>query len=198
MTILGEITLVTGGARSGKSAFAESLFDTEAVINYIATNCSVQDDEMKRRVSSHQQRRPENWQTTETYLVVADVIEQLQVSGHVLDCATMLTTNYFFDLMKERCGEDFKIVDKEIAKLTEREKETFEVEILSEWCKIIKAAKQSRSDLIVVTNEVGLGIVPENAFSRWFRDVLGRVNQVLGKEADAVFLVIAGIPMKIK
>lgn len=72
-----------------------------------------------------------------------------------------------------------------------------EGEILNEW-KNTTTAKSSQADLVVVTNEVGLGIVPENAFSRWFRDVLGHVNQSLGKEADAVFLVIAGIPMKIK
>ncbi|MGL9728002.1 bifunctional adenosylcobinamide kinase/adenosylcobinamide-phosphate guanylyltransferase [Enterococcus sp. DIV0756] len=195
---MGEITLVTGGARSGKSAFAESLLDTEAEINYIATNCSAQDPEMATRVSLHQQRRPKNWQTTETYLVVADVIEQAQVSAHLLDCATMLTTNYFFDLMKERFGEDYAVIDEEIMKLSEKDKAVIEGEILNEWEKILTTAKKNQADLVVVTNEVGLGIVPENAFSRWFRDVLGYVNQSLGKEADAVFLVIAGIPMKIK
>lgn len=195
---MGEITLVTGGARSGKSAFAESLLDTEAEINYIATNCSAQDPEMATRVSLHQQRRPKNWQTTETYLVVADVIEQAQVSAHLLDCATMLTTNYFFDLMKERFGEDYEVIDEEIMKLSEKDKAVIEGEILNEWEKILTTAKSSQADLVVVTNEVGLGIVPENAFSRWFRDVLGHVNQSLGKEADAAFLVIAGIPMKIK
>lgn len=195
---MGEITLVTGGARSGKSAFAESLLDTEAEINYIATNCSAQDPEMVTRVSLHQQRRPKNWQTTETYLVVADVIEQAQVSAHLLDCATMLTTNYFFDLMKERFGEDYAVIDEEIMKLSEKDKAVIEGEILNEWEKILTTAKKNQADLVVVTNEVGLGIVPENAFSRWFRDVLGHVNQSLGKEADAVFLVIAGIPMKIK
>lgn len=195
---MGEITLVTGGARSGKSAFAESLLDTEAEINYIATNCSTQDDEMATRVMLHQHRRPKNWQTTETYLVVSDVIEQSNVSAHLLDCATMLTTNYFFELMKERFGNDFTVIDEEITKLSEKEKMAIEAEILNEWYKILKAAKKAQSDLVVVTNEVGLGIVPENAFSRWFRDVLGLVNQSLGKEADAVFLVVAGIPMKIK
>lgn len=195
---MGEITLVTGGARSGKSAFAESLLDTEAEINYIATNCSTQDDEMATRVMLHQHRRPKNWQTTETYLVVSDVIEQSNVSAHLLDCATMLTTNYFFELMKERFGNDFTVIDEEVTKLSEKEKMAIEAEILNEWYKILKAAKKVQSDLVVVTNEVGLGIVPENAFSRWFRDVLGLVNQSLGKEADAVFLVVAGIPMKIK
>lgn len=195
---MGEITLVTGGARSGKSAFAESLLDTEAEINYIATNCSTQDDEMATRVVLHQHRRPKNWQTTETYLVVSDVIEQSNVSAHLLDCATMLTTNYFFELMKERFGNDFTVIDEEITKLSEKEKMAIEAEILNEWFRILKAAKKAQSDLVVVTNEVGLGIVPENAFSRWFRDVLGLVNQSLGKEADAVFLVVAGIPIKIK
>lgn len=195
---MGEITLITGGARSGKSAFAESLLDTEAEINYIATNCTAQDEEMKNRVLLHQKRRSKNWQTTETFLDIADLFQQKQVSAHLLDCATMLTTNFFFHLMKERFGEDFKVIDEEIAKLSESEKADIEAEILTEWHKILMAARKSSSQLIVVSNEVGLGIVPENSFSRWFRDVLGHVNQSLGKEADAAFLVIAGIPMKIK
>ena len=195
---MGEITLITGGARSGKSAFAESLLDTEAKINYIATNCTAQDEEMENRVLLHQKRRSKNWQTTETFLDIADLFQQKQVSAHLLDCATMLTTNFFFHLMKERFGEDFKVIDEEIAKLSESAKADIEAEILTEWHKILMAAKKSSSQLIVVSNEVGLGIVPENSFSRWFRDVLGHVNQSLGKEADAAFLVIAGIPMKIK
>ena len=192
------MTLVTGGARSGKSAFAESLLDTKADIQYIATNGAAQDEEMRTRVGLHQKRRPKNWTTTETYLKVPEAIEAAQVSGHLLDCATMLTTNYFFEGMKRQFGEDFERIDKEIVTLSEKKKLTIQEDILHEWSRILTAAKNAQSDLVIVTNEVGLGIVPENAFSRWFRDVLGTVNQTLGKEADAVFLVIAGIPMKIK
>lgn len=192
------MTLVTGGARSGKSAFAESLLDTKADIQYIATNGAAQDEEMRTRVGLHQKRRPKNWTTTETYLKVPEAIEAAQVSGHLLDCATMLTTNYFFEGMKRQFGEDFERIDKEIVTLSEKKKLTIQEDILHEWSRIINAAKNAQSELVIVTNEVGLGIVPENAFSRWFRDVLGTVNQTLGKEADAVFLVIAGIPMKIK
>lgn len=192
------MTLVTGGARSGKSAFAESLLDTKADIQYIATNGAAQDEEMRTRVGLHQKRRPKNWTTTETYLKVPEAIEAAQVSGHLLDCATMLTTNYFFEGMKRQFGEDFERIDKEIVTLSEKKKLTIQEDILYEWSRILTAAKNAQSELVIVTNEVGLGIVPENAFSRWFRDVLGTVNQTLGKEADAVFLVIAGIPMKIK
>ena len=195
---MGEITLVTGGARSGKSAFAESLHDTKANVNYIATNCIAQDEEMRIRILHHKKRRSKNWSTSETYLNVADVIEEKTVSAHLLDCATMLTTNFFFHLMKEQFGEDYEVIDKEIARLSEKEKEDIEAKLLIQWEKILVAAKHSSSHLIVVTNEVGLGIVPENSFSRWFRDVLGHVNQILGKEADKAYLVIAGIPMKIK
>lgn len=195
---MGEIILITGGARSGKSSFAESLLNTEEKISYIATNCSAQDDEMKKRVSLHQERRSKNWQTKEIFLGVADLIEQSQLSIHLLDCATMLTTNYFFHLMKKKFGEDFKVIDEKIAGLSENEKQVIEAEILNEWQTILTTVKNNSRQLVVVTNEVGLGIVPENDFSRWFRDVLGRVNQLIGKEADAAFLVVAGIPMKIK
>ncbi|MBO0452156.1 bifunctional adenosylcobinamide kinase/adenosylcobinamide-phosphate guanylyltransferase [Candidatus Enterococcus murrayae] len=195
---MGEIILVTGGARSGKSAFAEGLLDRKAKISYIATNCTAQDEEMKNRVFLHQKRRSNYWQTNETFLNVADLIDQSHASAHLLDCATMLTTNYFFYLMKKRFGDDFQLIDKKIAELSEEEKAEIEAKILAEWHKIFMVTQKSSVKLVVVSNEVGLGIVPENPFSRWFRDVLGRVNQALGKEANTAFLVIAGIPMKIK
>lgn len=90
------------------------------------------------------------------------------------------------------------MIDEKIAGLSENEKQVIEAEILNEWQSILTAVKNNSRQLVIVTNEVGLGIVPENDFSRWFRDVLGRVNQMIGKEADAAFLVVAGIPMKIK
>lgn len=90
------------------------------------------------------------------------------------------------------------MIDEKIAGLSENEKQVIEAEILNEWQTILTTVKNNSRQLVIVTNEVGLGIVPENDFSRWFRDVLGRVNQMIGSEADAAFLVVAGIPMKIK
>lgn len=195
---MGQVTLITGGARSGKSNFAESFFGEQKKVCYIATNGVVRDEETKSRVRLHQARRPENWETHEAYLDLAAFIAESQVSAHLLDCATMLTTNYFYYLMKQRFGEDYHEIDQQISHFSEAEKLAIEAEIMKEWSTIISAAKKSPAEIVIVTNEVGLGIVPENAFTRWFRDMFGRVNQYLGKEADTAFLVIAGIPMKLK
>lgn len=110
----------------------------------------------------------------------------------------MLTTNYFYHLMRQQFGEDYQLIDKKIESFSEDEKLAIEKEIMAEWQQIITVAKKGPSQLTIVTNEVGLGIVPENSFTRWFRDIYGRVNQFLGKEADEVYFVVAGIPMKIK
>lgn len=195
---MGQMTLITGGARSGKSSFAESFFSEQERICYIATNGVVRDTEMKNRVRLHQERRPSNWQTHEAYLDIPAFIDSSQASAHLLDCATMLTTNYFYHLMKQRFGNDYQVIDQQISQFSEAEKMAVEAEIMHEWQAIIAAIKKSSAEIVVVTNEVGLGIVPENAFTRWFRDMFGRVNQYLGTEADAAFLVIAGIPMKLK
>ncbi|GCF95215.1 adenosylcobinamide kinase [Enterococcus florum] len=195
---MGQITLITGGARSGKSRFAESFFDEQEPICYIATNGLVQDDETQARVLLHQKRRPVHWTTHEAYLEIPSFIQQKGAAAYLLDCATMLTTNYFYHLMKKRFGENYQLIDQQIAQFSEGEKQAIEAEILAEWSAIITAAKEKQSELVIVTNEVGLGIIPEDAFTRWFRDVFGRVNQYLGKEADAAFLVVASIPLKLK
>ncbi|MDH6363367.1 adenosylcobinamide kinase/adenosylcobinamide-phosphate guanylyltransferase [Enterococcus sp. PF1-24] len=196
---MGEITLVIGGARSGKSVFAEELLQSAEKVCYIATNALPQDAEMQQRIKLHQARRSSQWQTHEGFLNLAEFIsEEQRHSNYLLDCGTMLTTNYFFHLMSERYGTDYQVIDQEIAKFSQAEKAAIEQEILVEWTKIITAIKTSASDVVIVTNEVGLGIVPEDAFTRWFRDIYGRVNQYLGKEATAVQLVVAGIAVKIK
>lgn len=195
---MGQITLITGGARSGKSQFAESFFSEQEQICYIATNGAGQDEETRRRILLHQNQRSSTWQTHEAYLELAEFLVNNSAAAYLLDCATMLTTNYCYHLLKQRFGEDYQEIDRQLQQFSEQEKANLEREILAEWQKIIAAAHNIASDLVIVTNEVGLGIVPEDAFTRWFRDVFGRVNQFLGKEADEAFLVVAGIPMKLK
>lgn len=196
---MGKLVLVTGGARSGKSDFAEGLFDLSADVCYLATNALAQDQEMLQRILLHQEKRSAAWETHEGYTALADFIQKNQrYSAFLLDCATMLTTNYFYYLMKARFGTNYHLIDQKIAKFTEAEKLEIETEIMTEWQQIIEAIKESHAQTTIVTNEVGLGIVPENSFARWFRDIYGRVNQFLGKEADEVYLVVAGIPMKMK
>ncbi|MGM0216189.1 bifunctional adenosylcobinamide kinase/adenosylcobinamide-phosphate guanylyltransferase [Enterococcus sp. AZ109] len=195
---MGQITLITGGARSGKSKFAESFFGDQEPVCYIATNGVAQDEETKRRVALHQERRSTSWITHEAFLGLAEFMEAAPEKAYLLDCATMLTTNYFYHLMQQRFGENYQVIDEQIAGFSQQEKAAVEAEILSEWQKIIAVAKEKAVELVIVTNEVGLGIVPEEPFVRWFRDVFGRINQFLGKEADVAFLVVAGIPVKLK
>lgn len=197
---MGKIILVTGGARSGKSTFAEGLLKDEPSVCYLATSV-VQpgDEEMKDRVAKHQKQRSKNWVTEERFKNIGQFLgENNQFKGYLLDCATLLSINYFYSLMTDQFGEDYALIDKKIAAFTEDEKNNIEAKIMTEWHKIIETARKLSGDLIIVTNEVGLGIVPENPFSRWFRDIYGRVNQYLGKESDEVYLVVAGIPLEIK
>lgn len=197
---MGKIILVTGGARSGKSTFAENLLEEEPSVCYLATSI-VQpgDTEMADRVKKHQEQRSKKWVTEERFRDVGQFLsEHHQYKGYLLDCATLLSINYFYSLMVDEYGEDYALIDEKIAGFTEEEKNKIEAKIMVEWHKIIENARKLSGDLIIVSNEVGLGIVPENPFTRWFRDIYGRVNQYLGKESDEVYLVVAGIPLEIK
>lgn len=195
---MGKIILITGGARSGKSNFAEELLQDCGSALYVATNSAAQDSEMQKRIELHQQRRPKNWQTYEGFLEIAKVFAQKNYPTYLLDCATMLTTNYLYWLLQQQYGTDFAAIDVAINNFSEDEKIAIEQELIKEWQEIMVQAQNVKGDVVIVTNEVGLGIVPENPLSRWFRDIYGRVNQFLGREADDVYLVVAGIPMKIK
>lgn len=198
---MGKVVLVTGGARSGKSDFSESLLKEKKTVCYLATNsANVDDPENHHRILLHQQKRPHSWHTEEGYWQVADYLAQAtEFDGYLLDCATLLTLNCFYQMMTEQHGQDYAKIDKIIQTLTEEEKQGIEMRLLKEWQEILKVVRRDiAGDFVIVTNEVGLGIVPENSFTRWFRDIYGRMNQYLGKEADEVYLVVASIPVKIK
>lgn len=177
------ITLVTGGARSGKSTFAESLYKDDEDVVYIAT-AKVEDDEMKERVKHHQNSRPKEWRTYEGNYNLSNGIENEK--NYLLDCITVLTSNIMYDISK-----DEEIIDFEIQKKIE-DKVVFEVEGL------IDEIRKNNYNLIMVTNEVGDSIVPSNHISRAFRDIQGRINQRIAAIADQVYLVCCGIPVKIK
>lgn len=197
---MGKMILVTGGARSGKSTFAESLIKQDATACYLATSAVQSDDvEMLDRIEKHQAQRPKNWVTEERYRNIATFLkDNPNYDYYLLDCATLLSLNYFYSVMTDKFGTDYSAIDKEIASFSEEEKNNMEKIIMTEWLSIVSAVRDIPGDVIIVTNEVGWGIVPENPFSRWFRDIYGRVNQYLGKKSDAVYLVVAGIPMEIK
>ena len=166
------VTLVLGGARSGKSAFAEGLVLGSGLQPvYLATG-QAWDTEMESRISLHQQRRGGNWKTIEAPLKLCDAVLANATSGNalLLDCLTLWITNLM-------------MAEADI---------TMEVERL--------AAKIGglQSPLVVVSNETGLGIVPDNAMARAFRDHAGLANQKIAAIARTVWFVAAGLPMLFK
>ncbi len=173
---LRHLTLILGGARSGKSALAESMAERhEGNLLYIATADpahSEQDEEMKARIAAHRARRGLRWRTIEEGLDLAGVFQRSLKKGEVvlIDCLTLWLTNLMdrgFDLRAE----------------TE---------------KLAAALGDAVTPIILISNEVGLGIVPENALARAFRDEAGKLNQRIAAIADRVFFVAAGLPLQLK
>ena len=177
------IVLVTGGARSGKSTFAESLYKDKDHVVYIAT-AKVYDDEMEKRVQLHQKSRPEIWRTYEgNYDLTGSLGDE---ENYLLDCITVLTSNIMFDISKDMEKISYEIQNQ------------IEEKVLEEIKALIDEVKRKDYNLTLVTNEVGSSIVPEHHISRVFRDIQGRVNQRIAALADQVYLVVCGIPVKIK
>lgn len=186
----GKLTLVTGGARSGKSAFAEQMcHDLGEKIGYIATAAAL-DDGMIERIKRHKERRPDSWSTFEKQqdideLLNGDGMEQYDI--FLLDCLTVLTTN----VMLSDYSIDWDTVPRE--RINE-----IENDVLEQVNRMVDAALNGSHHVIVVTNEVGLGIVPENRLARVFRDIAGKANEIVAASAEDVYFVVSGIPMKIK
>ena len=194
---MGKIVLVTGGARSGKSSFAESKLIQKEGVCYIATGLVMKEDpEWQERVKLHQERRPQSWDTLEQYRDLARWIEKDHHSDYLLDCATMLTTNRLFDLVNEWYPEKGYLSDEQFLSKAEQARILEAME--AEWSQILSAMKERQATFWIVTNEVGLGIVPDTRLGRYFRDLQGRVNQLIAKEASEVYLVICGLAQQLK
>lgn len=172
------LTLVIGGARSGKSHFAQSLCNNEARVAYIAT-ARLEDDEMRARIARHRRDRPKAWLTIEEPLTIANAVKARTASFDfiLLDCLTIWLSNFSWEHRQSTAEE-------------------LEQGIAMELDKLIIAS--SRSHIIVVANEVGCGIVPESPVGRQFRDLQGLANQQIAHAADFVYQTVAGIPMQIK
>jgi adenosylcobinamide kinase/adenosylcobinamide-phosphate guanylyltransferase len=180
------IKLVVGGARSGKSSFAEKQFINKEDVVYMATS-RVEDEEMKDRVEHHKKTRPEGWRTFEgSYGLVQAVGDE---ENYLLDCLTVLTSNIMFDMTYES-GRTVPI-DSDLQKRVEDR-------IFEEVSNLIETVNGKGFNLIIVTNEVGYSLVPESHIGRVFRDIQGRLNQRVAELADEVYLVSCGIPVRIK
>ncbi|MFC1503845.1 bifunctional adenosylcobinamide kinase/adenosylcobinamide-phosphate guanylyltransferase [Spirochaetota bacterium] len=196
---MNSIILVTGGARSGKSLFAEGLAldllkmkDNEQIA-YIAASV-VTDDEFKERIALHKERRGDAFRTYEEPLDLYGTVERIynDHSVFIIECMTTWLGNMFHTQGEEAEAEAKNQVDC-IGRLflKERHREAGEKNRNQGNGKNDKAC-------IIITNEVGFGIVPENKLARQYRDVLGRLNQAAAAMAEQVFITISGIPMRIK
>jgi adenosylcobinamide kinase/adenosylcobinamide-phosphate guanylyltransferase len=171
-----EIIFVTGGARSGKSTFAYNLANSmNSPRAYIAT-AEPLDEEMRERIKRHQEERGAGWETIEEPIDLPGVFNRIRGKHIVvlLDCVTLWISN----LLHLYKNDEKNVMD--------------DVE------KLISVCTEIDSCLIVVSNEVGMGIVPENRMARLFRDISGKTNQRLGNIASSVYLIISGLPVKIK
>jgi len=191
---MGKLILLLGGARSGKSAYAQQKateLGGDRVL-YLATS-EAQDLEMHSRIEKHRSARPSSWLTLEALQDVGKAIRQanFNVGVIVVDCITVLVSNHLPAAASPREGPfGNPIADPFDAKI--------EADIMSEVEKLVACAREMDVVMIVVSNEVGMGLVPPYVLGRAYRDLLGRANQALARHADEVYLLVAGIPMRVK
>ena len=174
-----DVILVLGGARSGKSSYAEArAIDLGGTgVTYVAT-ATVSDDDMRDRIARHRAMRPPDWETIEN----VDAAEAVRAAKHavvILDCLTLLLARQLGGLPPEHRSAVDAACDAAVSR-------------------VIKATAARAGTLLVVSNEVGMSIHPTTASGLWFQDALGRANQRLAAEARQVVLLVAGIPMVIK
>jgi adenosylcobinamide kinase/adenosylcobinamide-phosphate guanylyltransferase len=174
---LSFLIFITGGARSGKSKLALQLAERAGgKVAFIAT-ARAEDDEMAERILIHQESRPKEWTTIEEPVDVPGAIAK--VADHdliIMDCLTLLLSNLMLD------NSSLDEIDGILGKMED----------------LVKASRSFKGTVIVVSNEVGMGIVPENELARKFRDLAGRANQIMAKAADEVYLCVSGVPVNIK
>jgi adenosylcobinamide kinase/adenosylcobinamide-phosphate guanylyltransferase len=179
---MGQLTLILGGARSGKSSYAQSLAEESGKsVTFLATAQAL-DQEMSARIQKHRAERSGHWKTLEIPLGISSQIQQIKTDLVILDCMTLLVTNLLMQFVKDDLVDEVPFthaVQKEVDEL-------------------IKTIYEQKQDWLIISNEVGLGLVPPYQMGRIYRDLLGWSNQRLARAADKVILLVAGIPMVIK
>ncbi|MCJ9672313.1 MULTISPECIES: bifunctional adenosylcobinamide kinase/adenosylcobinamide-phosphate guanylyltransferase [unclassified Neorhizobium] len=172
MTRNGHVTLVLGGARSGKSGFSERLAQESGLERHYVATGRAYDNEMRERIARHRVDRGDGWTTHEVPLDLVERLTDIDAPGRVIlvDCLTLWLTNLMMD----------------------------ERDIDTAAAAFVRQFESLSAKLIVVSNEVGLGIVPDNRMAREFRDHAGRLHQRIAASADEVFFVAAGLPLRMK
>ncbi len=172
---MGRFIFIIGGARSGKSSFSVDLAKRSGKKAAFIATCAPKDSEMKKRIAAHKKSRPKGWRIIEEEIEIKRALlrSKDKFDAIIIDCLGLWVCNM---LLREASD---KRIERDIEAL----------------CKVAAGAK---ADVIVVSNEVGLGLVPENVLGRRFRDALGRANQTMARYADTVYSMQVGIPTKIK
>jgi len=182
-----ELTLVLGGARAGKSAFAERLAASYGrQVLYVAT-AEIKDEEMQARIAAHRAQRPAEWQTLEvTHQVGAALLaHRPSVDAILIDCLTLLVSNIVLNYVAPEAP-------------TQAGEDQATAALMAELEALLQAQVELRRPMVVVSNEVGLGLVPPYPIGRLYRDLLGRANQRIAAAADRVYLLVAGLPLTLK
>ena len=183
------LTVILGGARSGKSAYAQKLAAERGTnVLYVAT-AERGDEEMAARIAAHRAQRPPHWQTLEAPRSAGVAVRSCAAGADVIliDCLTLLANNVIAPLPAHSAGRGQSVTP-----------EAAEYALTREVDGLLAVYEESTADWIVVSNEVGLGLVPPYPLGRAYRDALGRANQRLAAQADEVLFMVAGLPLKVK
>lgn len=178
--------LITGGARSGKSHFAQELARKSGKPVLFVATAEAGDEEMRQRIEEHKKARPADWTTLEVTMNVGSEIRRNIGSTQVviIDCITLLINN----IISKYNDHDHEPVNIPL----------IEEKVTGEIGELIDCMKQVNARFIIVTNEVGTGLVPATRIGRLYRDLLGKANQSLAQHVNEVYLMVAGLPVKIK
>lgn len=179
---MGKLTFLLGGARSGKSSHAQKLAEQSVKpVTFIATAQAL-DDEMSARIRKHQQERPTSWKTLEIPFNIVSQLDSLNTEVVILDCMTLLVSNLVMQYIENDLVNEEKSMQAVRAEIDE----------------LLTYIGDHEQDWFIISNEVGLGLVPPYQLGRVYRDLLGWANQQLAREADEVLWMVAGIPVPIQ